>query len=208
VGNTLLLVYNGINKQNLRSGILTPEEIDKLLRKIREIELERKELIESITKPFSQIENPSFALPKIDFSIFQPFKAEVPNLIPQNIDFSVFKFPDVSFPKIEFPEIDYGRIKEITNDNSKYGWTLTGEMSFGDYLEDDMVGVSAAEKDDYFNVYYSKNDWEHFGYMKEEILENIEPRWVDLIQECFESFGNDKYKIIIPTLFTIIEGEL
>lgn len=177
---------------------MTPEEIDKSLRKIRAIELERKELMKSISKPFLQIDHPIFALPKIDFSIFQPY----------NIDFSVFKFPNVSFPKIDFPEIDYERIREITDDNSKFGWTLTGEMSFGDYLEDDLVGVSAAEKDEYFYTYYSKNDWEHFGYMKKEILEEIEPRWIDLIQECFESFGNDKYKIIIPTLFTIIEGEM
>lgn len=187
---------------------MTPEEREELLRRIREMEEEKKKIIESFTNSIPKIEFPIFDLPTIDFSVLQPQKFEIPKFVLPNFNFSVPVLPSFPFPKIELPEIDYERIKEITNDNSKFGWTLTGEMSLRDYLKDNMNGTSQEEKDTYFSNYYSKNDWEHFGYMKGEILEKIEPRWNDLIQECFDSFENDKYKLVIPTLFTIIEGEM
>lgn len=184
------------------------EEKDELLRKLREMEMEQKRMVAAFTNPIPKIEIPTYSLPSIDFTIFQPPKINIPSFSPHNIDFSVFKIPDISFPKIEIPEIDYKRIQEITNDNSKCGWTLTGEMSLADYLEDDLVGISHEEKDQYFYNYYSKKNWQQFGYMKQEIVEMIEPRWTGLIQECFDSFENDKYKLVIPALFTIVEGEM
>ncbi|WP_223639324.1 hypothetical protein [Planococcus sp. 4-30] len=188
------------------------EERNEFAKKIAEIDADRKRLIALVTEPIRvpapKIEISSFNLPSIDFSVFQPPIIDYPRLAAQLNQITTFKIPDISFPKIEIPEIDYERIEEITNDNSKFGWTLTGEMSLGDYLEDDMIGTSQKEKDDYFYEYYSKNDWKNFGYTKNQIIENIEPRWHDLIQDCFDSFEDDKYKLVIPTLFTIIEGEM
>lgn len=185
------------------------EERENVFKIIREQEAERNSLLASFVKP-TKIEIPSYSLAQIAFSVIEQSTFKASSLAPYEIDYSIFNVPKLSFPEIEFPEfdIDYERIETITNDNSKYGWTLTGEMSTGDYLEDDLIDVSPKEKDKYFYAYYSKNDWEHFGYMKKEILENIESRWTELIQDCFDSFENDKYKLAIPTLFTIIEGEM
>lgn len=184
------------------------EDRDYLLNKVREMETQRRQLIEAAINPFPKIEIPRYSLPEINYSLFQSHEIDIPSLAAHLNQYSTLKIPNITFPKIEMPQIDYERIENITNDNSKYGWTLTGEMSSGDYLNDDLIGVSPKEKDQYFYNYYSNNNWEHFRNMKNEVLENIEPRWLDLIQECFDSFEEDKYRIVIPTLFTIIEGEM
>lgn len=214
-GNSCYLVlkcfylgYTGTTRITLRSGNLKPEERDYALNKVREMEAERRRFMTAAVNPSPKIEIPSYALPNIDFSIFQPLRVNIPSLAAHLNQYATFKIPNIAFPRIDLPKIDYERIENITNDNSKYGWTLTGEMSSGDYLEDDLVGITAEEKDEYFYNYYSRNDWEHFGNMKEGVLGNIEPRWTELIQECFDSFENDKYRLVIPTLFTIIEGEM
>lgn len=195
-------------KQFIRRDFLTPEEKEAIFERYREMEAQRREFIQKATNPFPKIEIPRFNLPEIDTSFLEPIRAFHSNLTGFLNQYAEFKIPDISFPKIEFPEIDYDRIKKITDDNSKYGWTLTGEMGMANYLDDDMVGTSQKEKDDYFYEFYSQDDWAYFNHTKESILENIEPRWHDLIEECFHSFEADRYKLVIPTLFTIIEGEM
>ncbi|MCP2034160.1 hypothetical protein L1279_001143 [Planomicrobium sp. HSC-17F08] len=187
---------------------MKPADRDYVLNKVKEMEANRRKLLAAAVNLFPKIEIPSYTLPNIDFSIFQPLRVNVPSLATHLNQYATFKIPKIAFPKIEIAEIDYERIETITNDNSKYGWTLTGEMGIGEYLEDDMIGASREEKDAYFYGYYSKKDWECFGHTKSTILAEIEPRWHDLIQDCFDSFENDKYRLVIPTLFTIIEGEM
>ncbi|MBT2569339.1 hypothetical protein [Planococcus sp. ISL-110] len=187
---------------------MTPEEREEFFRRSRELEAEYREFIARAANPLPKIEIPKFSLPVIDTSFIPSIKLITPEISAYLNRYADFKIPDISFPKIEFPEIDYDRIKKITDDNSKYGWTLTGEMGMANYLDDDMVGTSQKEKDDYFYEFYSQDDWAYFNHSKESIVESIEPRWHDLIQECFHSFEADNYKLVIPTLFTIIEGEM
>lgn len=115
-----------------------------------------------------------------------------------------FEMPKRDFPKIE---VDYKRIENIINRNSRYGWTLTQEIGFSYYLKDELLTSSFRQIDEHFYNYYSDNDWEFYRHTKKLILETIDPKWSELLNECFDSFEQDKYKSIIPTLFSIIEGE-
>lgn len=164
---------------------MTPEEREEFIKRLREIK-----------------KIPKFKLSMPKFEVQMP-KLEIPKFRLQK-----FKIPDIRLPKIEFPEIDYEKIEEITNNNSKVGWTLTDEMTLIDYLKKDMIGTTKEEKDQYFSNYYYKNDKEHFERMKNNILKNIESKWIELIDDSFESFENDKYKLVIPVLFTVIEGQM
>lgn len=116
--------------------------------------------------------------------------------------------PKITLPKITFPKIDFERIRKITNHNAKYGWTLTGGMGLGDYLNDDLLGISKKKLDEYFYNYYVENDWEFFKEVENEILKSIESYRKILAKECFDCFVNEQYKTTIPTLITIIEGEI
>lgn len=187
---------------------MTPEEREEFFKQAKKMEQEYRSYIDNAMRALPKIEIPKFSLPEIDTSFIPPIKLITPEISAYLNQYADFKMPDISFPKIEVPEIDYERIKKITDDNSKYGWTLTGEMSFGDYLEDGLVDASQKEKDDYFYDYYSTDGWKNFSFTKDAILEDIESRWRDLIQQCFDSFETDNYKLVIPTLFTIIEGEM
>lgn len=123
-------------------------------------------------------------------------------------ELSFLKSLDISFPKINIPDINYERLQQITDLNSNYGWTMTNEMNSLEYFEDSLLGMPESEMDDYFFKYYSRNNWENYHRMKNKIINNIENQWKELIGECFTSLENNNYKSIIPTLFTVIEGEL
>lgn len=116
--------------------------------------------------------------------------------------------PKITLPEITFPEIDFERIRKNTNHNAKFGWTLTGGMGLGEYLNDDLLKMSKRQLDDYFFNYYVENDWKFFRETKNEILETIEPNRKELAKECFDCFENEQHKTTIPTLITIIEGEI
>lgn len=117
---------------------------------------------------------------------------------------------EIEFPKFKYPQfdIDYESIEEIIINNSKAGWTITGEMGFGEYLNGDLLGQPISKLDQYFYSYYRDNEWENYIETKERILESIDSKWQGVIQECFDCFERDKYKVAIPTLISIIEGEI
>lgn len=132
--------------------------------------------------------------------------AERKALITSVLSKSIFNF---EMPVMEFPliEVDYDRIEKIINQNSRYGWTLTQEIEFSYYFKDKLLNSSFNQIDTHFYNFYSQNDWAFYQHTKKLILETIDPKWIELLNECFDSFEQDKYKSIIPTLFSIIEGE-
>lgn len=119
---------------------------------------------------------------------------------------------NIEFPKITLPEIDYEEIRSVTKNNSKYGWTLTGEIGLGEYLNRDLINVSKKEIDEYFfNIYTAKNEISgksFYEVTKENILRYISKKWIPLIKDCFTCYELKIYKVAIPNLIMIIEGEL
>lgn len=134
-------------------------------------------------------------------------------------DIKNFKFPkiEIDIPKIELPKfdifkIDYDDIREIVACNAKFGWTLTKEMAANQYLNEDILGLSKNEIDLYYLDYYRLEDKSEniaiYKSAKVSILDNIETKWVDLLEECFKCHENGFYKVAIPNLIAIIEGEV
>ncbi|WP_042455602.1 hypothetical protein [Neobacillus dielmonensis] len=122
------------------------------------------------------------------------------------------KFPEIELPKFKFPHIDYTRIRTIICCNSKSGWTLTGEMGLGDYLNDDLLTYTQEEIDAYFLTYYKyKNDElkiNNYELAKNSILETVNPKWIETVVSSFKCYDLDMYKMTIPNLLMIIEGEI
>jgi hypothetical protein len=129
-------------------------------------------------------------------------------------DIAKIELPIIELPKFDLPEIevDYERIRRITESNSKHGWTLTGDMGLGDYLNDELLNTPMSEVDSYFYSYYTFKDEgkgvDIYRNAKASIRETINPKWHVLIDECFRSYDLEMFKIAIPNLMTIIEGEV
>ncbi|MBD8015053.1 hypothetical protein [Planococcus wigleyi] len=102
----------------------------------------------------------------------------------------------------------YENTKEIADHNSKFGWTLAGAMDPFIYIDDQLLGKSKEELDAHFYNYYSEEDWNSYKVLKKDIVGRIDPKWNELIDDCFFLFENDRYKSAIPVLFSVIEGEL
>ncbi|WP_026584007.1 hypothetical protein [Bacillus sp. J33] len=122
------------------------------------------------------------------------------------------KIPEFELPRFNIPEIDYKKIRSMIEHNSKSGWTLTGEMGLGDYLNEELLLLSQEEVDAYFLAYYKfKNDElkiQHYDETKAEIIETINAKWVEIIQSSFKCYDLGMYKMAIPNLLMIIEGEI
>lgn len=119
----------------------------------------------------------------------------------------VFEFPkfDLKLPKIN---IDYEQIEKITKHNSKYGWTLTGEMAINLYLDDKLLECDQKEMDEIFESYYSLEDSKLYEYLKKSLTENIDNKWSSALEEIFYNYEQNRFKVIIPILISIIEGEI
>ena len=122
----------------------------------------------------------------------------------------IIEFPKVTFPKIEFPKIkiDYEKIERLTNRNSSFGWTLTGKMNTSLYLNEELLELSLEQIDDVFVNYYEENSNKNFYGMKKIVLGEIDEKWKGVVNDCFDLYEEDKYKVIIPLLITIIEGHI
>ena len=122
----------------------------------------------------------------------------------------IASIPKISFPKIEFPEfeIDWERIEAIINHNSSSGWTLTGEMGVSFYLDEDLLQLEQQQIDKLFVEYFESNSNKNYHNTKSVILGEVDEQWKSVLNDCFELFEQDKYRVIIPMLMSIIEGEV
>ncbi|MGP7815562.1 hypothetical protein ACTXGU_00210 [Niallia sp. 01092] len=127
-------------------------------------------------------------------------------------EFPKIKIPKIELPRISFPKIDFEEVRKITANNSKYGWTLTGEMLPRDYLNRELIDMSAEETDAYFYSYYSYEDENgnlpNYKDAQKTIIDTIDSRWTSLVEECFKCYELGIFKVAIPNLIAIIEGEI
>lgn len=193
---------------------ISQEQMDILKKKLSVQLITQRKVISTLGNLTPKIIVPKTAMPRMIVAksvmpLLQSRKIEIPKFVTPKLITATYKIPQIVMPKITFPrlKIDYERIETITNDNSNYGWTLTREISIFEYLNDDLLNTALEEKDEYFYNYYSKNDWQHYYLMKESLLESVDAKWLDLMNDCFDSFEQNKYKMVIPILFSIIEGE-
>ncbi|WP_413565462.1 hypothetical protein [Bacillus sp. 3P20] len=94
--------------------------------------------------------------------------------------------------------------KKSAESLGRRGWTLPMNMTPGE-----TIGISEIEGQDEldstFLSFYSKE--EEFQFIKTHILEHeLTKEWEVLLTQCFESYENGNYLIVIPNLFIIIEN--
>ncbi|MCY8228802.1 hypothetical protein MOC30_14525 [Bacillus spizizenii] len=112
---------------------------------------------------------------------------------------------DIKLPKIH---IDYERIEKITDHNSLHGWTLTGEIPTHIYLDDEFLTMSQKEIDNFFVSYYEEDDFKEMRGLKRSLLDGLDEKWHELIEDSFSLYEEGKFRLLIPALITIVEGEI
>ncbi|MCZ2259847.1 hypothetical protein [Sporosarcina sp. G11-34] len=132
------------------------------------------------------------------------------SIVLPRIELPKFELPQIEFPKIELTkiEINYEKIERIVEHNSLNGWTITGEMDVNFYLNEELLGLESNKIDNLFVGYYESDNRRNYLMAKTVILSGIEDRWGNALNDCFELYEAEKYRVIIPLLITIIEGEI
>lgn len=108
----------------------------------------------------------------------------------------------------EFSQNFYESTKEVVDHKSQYGWTMTREMAALTYISDEMLLKSKEELDEFFYNYYSEDEWDEYNELKESIQKRIDPKWSELMDDCFFLFEADRHRAAIPAIFSILEGKL
>ncbi|MFC0417726.1 hypothetical protein ACFFHH_20160 [Cytobacillus solani] len=175
--------------------------------------LNDKELdIERLHKTFSELSLGIKTLIKERVDTVAATSLKLAEIKLPKIELPPFELPKIELPVINIPEINYERICKITKSNSKFGWTLTSEMSIGDYLNGELVDANMNQVDSYFYNYYTYKDEElgdvFYKNVKNSIIGNIEKKWIDLLKECFTCYDSGLFKVAIPNLMLVIEGEI
>jgi hypothetical protein len=136
--------------------------------------------------------------------------ASTPKIVFPEVEIPRFEFPKFKLPEIDFPELEINdeNIEAITEYNSSHGWTLTGEMDIVFYLDEKLLLLNQYKLDDLFVDYYESDSKKNYLITKTTIFDGIDEQWKSVLNDCFELYEQDKYKVIIPMLISIIEGEI
>ncbi|PGV79306.1 hypothetical protein [Bacillus cereus] len=124
--------------------------------------------------------------------------AELRTHLLESINVSLRPVIDIDWEEFERKE------KKSAESLGRRGWTLPMNMTPGE-----TIGISDIEGQDEldsaFLSFYSKE--EEFQFIKTQILEHeLTKEWGVLLTQCFESYENGNYLIVIPNLFIIIEN--
>jgi len=125
-----------------------------------------------------------------------------------------FKDSLIAISKIRLPKIDfdidtaYENIETLTRNNSSYGWTFSGQINALFYLDEDLLNKGQEYIDSQFLDYFESDSRKNLYRVTDSIREVIDDKWKDVIDDCFDLYETEKYRIIIPMLISIIEGEV
>lgn len=133
--------------------------------------------------------------------IIKPLRESVKN--------SLTAISKIKLPKIDFDiDVAYENIEILTRNNSSYGWTAHGQMNALFYLDEDLLDKSQEYIDSQFLDYFESDSRKNLYRVTDEIKEVIDDKWKDVINDCFDLYETEKYRVIIPMLISIIEGEV
>ncbi|MDR7908107.1 hypothetical protein [Bacillus velezensis] len=111
----------------------------------------------------------------------------------------------INSPKVD---LDYEGIEKTIYHNSRNGWTLTEEIPLHFYLDERSLSLKQAELDNKFTSYYEENNFKQLKVLRENLIKGLADRWVELIEHSLELYFEGKFRLMIPVLITIIEGEM
>ncbi|MCZ4248888.1 hypothetical protein O2313_15300 [Bacillus amyloliquefaciens] len=109
--------------------------------------------------------------------------------------------------KLKF-SVDYEMLGKIINHNSLNGWTITADISTDLYFDQNNLLLTSNQLDIRFATYYEKDDCRELRRLKESLLNNENSKWNNLLDISFDLYHTKKYKISIPALIAIVEGEM
>lgn len=115
---------------------------------------------------------------------------------------------DLPLPKIDFLDFDEQRIERIIRHNVSVGWTLTGEMPTNLYLRDEYLKMKHDEIDQIFISFYEQNEYQQLKSLVNTLKDGLSERWSEIFDHSLDLYLEGKFKIAIPALISIIEGEL
>lgn len=98
--------------------------------------------------------------------------------------------------------------REIINHLIKCGWAIPHHMFIDFAGDEDVLSYTQEELDQTFVSMYLDNDKELYFETKKFILDEISPRFKEIMNTCFNHYEENQISITIPTLLTIIEGEM
>lgn len=115
---------------------------------------------------------------------------------------------DLPLPKIDFLDFDEQRLERIIRHNVSVGWTLTGEMPTDLYLRDEYLNMKHDEIDQIFISFYEQNEYQQLKSLINTLKDGLSERWSEIFDHSLDLYLEGKFKIAIPALISIIEGEL
>ncbi|MCY8410597.1 hypothetical protein MOD78_02290 [Bacillus haynesii] len=115
---------------------------------------------------------------------------------------------DLPLPKIDFLDFDEQRLERIIRHNVSVGWTLTGEMPTDLYLRDEYLKMKHDEIDQIFISFYEQNEYQQLKSLINTLKDGLSERWSEIFDHSLDLYLEGKFKIAIPALISIIEGEL
>ncbi|TWK54840.1 hypothetical protein [Bacillus licheniformis] len=116
--------------------------------------------------------------------------------------------PLPKLPKINYLDFDEQRLERITRHNVSVGWTLTGEMPTNLYLRDEYLNMQHDEIDQIFISFYEENEYQQLKTLINTLKNGLSERWGEIFDQSLDLYLEGKFKITIPALISVIEGEL
>lgn len=104
--------------------------------------------------------------------------------------------------------VDYEKIEKVISHNSLNGWTMTGDISAEFYFNDDNLLLSSLDLDTLFKSYYENDGYRELENLKKYLLKDEFSKWNHLLTISFDLYHTEKYRISIPALIAIVEGEM
>lgn len=188
---------------------------------LREMENRNKEIIKATSlssKMFANFKTINITREKLQSKFIQGNALEE---LVKNTRTSIQKMTKVApsinsslpiFPKINFKlpkfKINYERIERITNHNSSHGWTLTEEFPINFYLDDEYLTLGQIDLDNIFVAYYEADGYKEFKRLIEVLLKGLNVKWKEIITDTYHLYLDGKFRMCVPALITIIEGEI
>jgi len=109
----------------------------------------------------------------------------------------------------EYEVIEFAsKIDKAIESNTADGWPLTNEMDILSYMNIYEKSKDKNQRDELFVGLYEENNSEQLNAEKDIILENITYKYRSLTEEIFDGYANGYLKALIPSLITVIEGEV
>ncbi|MEK4367602.1 hypothetical protein [Paenibacillus sp. FSL R5-0473] len=154
---------------------------------------------------------------KHNAKVFNSLKPLIEGIQKSTRDISKAMFPSQEaleqlsqrFKSLELnPNSFIDNINRACDQNTKFGWCISGHMTIRLYCEIGSSEDSQEEKDRLFVNEFETNNFYLYEKEKQSILLSSKHGWNTFYKECFFLIDHQKYQAVVPSLLSAIEHEL